>query len=200
MRTLLVPLMLLLPATAPAQEVYTVDASESRLVVEVGRAGFLKLFGHDHRIRVERFTGEVAWDAEAPERSRFSLDVDAASLVVADEEVSEADRAQIQSDMEAKALDLPGHPRITFTSSSVERSGSGEGVERLKVTGTLALRGVEKRLTVPLEVRVEEGRVVARGEVELESDAWGVPQVSAAGGSVKTSKELGVSFEIVATR
>lgn len=193
-------LLLVLPAAARAQESYTVDAGESRLIVEVGRAGFLKLFGHDHTIRVERFTGEVRWDAAAPERSSFSLDVDASSLVVADEEVSDEDRAKIQSDMETKALDLSEHARITFQSSAIQLRDAKDGPHRLRVTGTLALRGVERPLTVPLTLEVDGDRLVATGELELPSDAWGVPQISAAGGTVKTSEDLGVSFEIVATR
>jgi len=34
--------------------------------------------------------------------------------------------------------------------------------------------------------------------MELESQNWGVPQISAVGGSVKTKEELQLTFEIVA--
>jgi hypothetical protein len=36
--------------------------------------------------------------------------------------------------------------------------------------------------------------------MELESQNWGVPQISAVGGSVKTKEELRLAFEIAAAR
>jgi hypothetical protein len=36
--------------------------------------------------------------------------------------------------------------------------------------------------------------------MELDSKNWGVPQISAVGGSVKTKGELQLDFEIVAVR
>jgi hypothetical protein len=36
--------------------------------------------------------------------------------------------------------------------------------------------------------------------MELQSEDWGVPQISAVGGSVKTKQELKLAYEIVAVR
>jgi polyisoprenoid-binding protein YceI len=186
---------------APAEpDVYKVAAEESRMTVQVGTAGLFKMFGHEHEIAVRGLSGEVAWDSEAPVRSRFVLAIDAASLSVADEALSEEDRAQVQSEMEAKALALPQNPRIVFESTEV-RVEKVEGDRRhLKLRGTLSLRGVSKPLEVPLRLEFAEGRVTAKGEMELESKDWGVPQIAAIGGSVKTKQDLGIAFEIVAVR
>ncbi len=187
-------------AAEPHDTTYRVKAEESHFNVAVGRAGLFKVFGHDHLIVVKRFTGEVAWDAAAPESSRFLLNVDAASLTVADDEVSEEDRAQIQGEMESKALALPENPQIRFESTKVEVERVDGPSFELKVTGTLSLRGVTKPMTIPLTLTPSEDRLTARGKVDLESDKWGVPQISAVGGSVRTKGELGLSFEIVAVR
>lgn len=182
----------------PQATIYGVKAEESQFHVQVGRAGLFKVFGHDHLIVVERFEGEVEWNPSRPESSRFRLDVDASSLRVAEDEVSEQDRAKIQADMESKALALPDNPHIRFESSKVEVGrGEGPGVH-LKVTGILSLRGVSKPMAIPLTLAVSENRLTARGEVDLESGTWGVPEISAVGGAVKTKGTLQLSFEIVA--
>jgi polyisoprenoid-binding protein YceI len=180
--------------------VYRVAADKSRMSVHVGTAGLFKMFGHEHNIEVRGLAGRVDYFAEAPENSRFVLEIDAASLKVADEKLSEKDRAQVQSDMESKALALPQNPRIVFESTEV-RVEKSEGTSlRLKLRGTLALRGVSKPVEVPLSLQVERDRLTGKGEMELQSKNWGVPQISAVGGSVKTSQDLGIAFEIVAVR
>jgi polyisoprenoid-binding protein YceI len=179
---------------------YRVEAGKSQFHVKVGRAGLFKAFGHDHLIAVERFTGSVEWSAESPEASRFNMEVDAASLKVVDDEVSEGDRAKIQGDMEAKALALPENPGIRFESSQVAVERVEGGSFHVKVTGTLSLRGVGKPFVIPLTLTVADDHLTAKGEVELPSDQWGVPQITAVGGSVRTKENLELTFDIVAVR
>ncbi len=196
------PVALLLGLEAPVAEpvVYKVAAEESRMTVHVGTAGLFKMFGHEHNIAVRGLSGQVDWDPESKAPSRFVLEIDASSLTVADEELSEKDRAQVQSDMETKALALPQNRRIAFQSAEV-RVEKNEGARlQLKLKGTLSLRGVSKPLEVPLTLDATGDRLTAKGELELESGSWGVPQIAAVGGSVKTKQDLGIAFEIVAVR
>jgi polyisoprenoid-binding protein YceI len=184
----------------PEPVAYRVVAEESRMTVHVGTAGLFKVFGHEHNIQVKGIAGRVEWNPEAPASSRFTLEVDAASLTVADEELSEKDRAQVQSDMETKALALPQNPKIVFVSTEVRVEKSEGANRRLKLRGTLSLRGVTKPVEVPLTLEVAEGRLTAKGEMELDGRTWGVPQIAAVGGSVKTKEELQLAFEIAAVR
>jgi polyisoprenoid-binding protein YceI len=202
-RTIVISVAALLAAAASvpaADNVHRVAPDKSRLTVRVGTAGLLKMFGHDHVIEARRFTGAVDWNGESPGSSKFSLEIEAASLAVADEELSEKDRAQVQSDMETKALALPDHARISFQSTKVTVGKTEAGRLRLNVSGTLNLRGVEKSINVPVDLSVTGDRLTAAGKMKLESGNWGVPQISAAGGSVKTKQELEIEFEIVAVR
>jgi polyisoprenoid-binding protein YceI len=196
-QALIASLLLASVATAEPQT-YEVVSEESRFVVNVGRAGLFKMFGHDHVIRVRAFTGLVEWDAANPGAARFELEVVAGSLEVADEELSDEDRAEVQQTMETEALDLGEHPAISFASTGVEVESSDSGEHRLTVRGELALRGVRRELEVPVTLTFEGARLVVSGEYELESDEWGVPQISVAGGTVKTSEDLDLEFEIVA--
>lgn len=184
----------------PEPVAYRVVAEESRMTVHVGTAGLFKVFGHEHNIQVKGIAGRVEWNPEAPASSRFTLEVDAASLTVADEELSEKDRAQVQSDMETKALALAQNPKIVFVSTEVRVEKSEGANRRLKLRGTLSLRGVTKPVEVPLTLEVAEGRLTAKGEMELDGRTWAVPQIAAVGGSVKTKEELQLTFEIAAVR
>src|SRR3990172_12316585 len=119
-----------------------VAGEESRMAVQVGTAGLFKMFGHEHNIQVKGIAGRVEWDPEAPASSRFVLEIDAASLTVADEELTEKNRAQAQSDMETQALALPQNPEIVFESTEVRVEKSDGANRRLKLQGRLSLRGV----------------------------------------------------------
>ncbi len=185
---------------APEPITYRVVAAESRMTVHVGTAGLFKMFGHEHEIQVRGFGGRVEWNPDAPESSRFVLEVDASSLVVVDEELSEFDRAYVQSDMETKALALLDYREIVFESTEVRLEKTEGPSRRGKLRGTLRLRGVTKPVEVPLTLEASEGRLVAKGEMELASQDWGVPQITAAGGTVKTKQELELTFEISAVR
>lgn len=183
-----------------ANEPYRLVAEESRFEVEVGRAGLFKMFGHDHRIEVRTFTGLVEWSSPRPEDSSFRLEIAASSLTVADEALSEDDRGTVQADMETKALAVAEHPRIVFQSTEVRRGKTRDTTHELTIRGTLALRGVTQRLDVPVALTVAGDRLRVVGEVELDASKWGVPQISALGGSVKTSEKLALSFDLVAVR
>jgi polyisoprenoid-binding protein YceI len=192
-------LLVTAPVAAEATS-YRVVAEQSRFTVHVGKAGLFGAFGHDHIIEVREFEGTVRWEPSSPETSEFVLEIDAASLKVADEDVSESDRAQIQADMEAKALVLADHPSIVFRSRSVKLLETGDDRVSLRLRGELDLRGETASVEVQLLLTISGGRLTATGEMKLRSDHWGVPQISAAGGTVKTDKELELAFEIVAAR
>jgi len=197
---MLIWIAFLVGVAVPEPVAYRVAAEESRMTVQVGTAGLFKVFGHEHNIEVRGLAGRVEWSPEVPGSSRFVLEVDAASLSVADEELSEKDRARVQSDMETQALALPENPKIVFESTEVRVEKSEGANRRLKLRGRLSLRGVTKPIEVPVTLGVVEGRLTAKGEMDLESKDWGVPQISAVGGSVKTKEELTLAFEIVAVR
>lgn len=185
------------PAAVVAQNAtttYIVDSESSRFTVRVGRAGFLKVFGHDHMIVVERYAGAIHWSKTAPSDSSFTLDVEAASLTVADDELSDEERRSVQGDMETKALGLPAHAKIRFESSLVKMTN--DNPVTIDVKGVLDLRGVQKEIHIPVELEFQRAGVIAKGEFEIDGKDFGVPQVSAAGGAVKTRNELELAFEI----
>jgi polyisoprenoid-binding protein YceI len=179
---------------------FVIDSEASRFTVDVGKAGLFKIFGHDHVIDVTRFEGSVSWYPDDPESSTVQLEIDGHSLTVADEGIDAEERAEIQSDMEAQALVLEQYPRIVFRSRQFSLKRRGEDIFRGSITGELSLRGETRSVEVPVEIHVSEEKLTASGELELRGSDFGVPQIKAAGGTVKTKDELKLAFEIVATR
>jgi polyisoprenoid-binding protein YceI len=195
----------LLLGSAPlpvAQEAwhFALQPEESRFTVEVGRAGFLKAFGHDHLIEIRGFRGDVAWQPAAPESSSIRVEVDAASLTVVDEEGDDEEVAGIQADMEAKALDVEHHARIDFVSEEISLDDRGGGEYRGRITGRVTLRGVTKNASIPLSLTVSEERLHARGEFQIKGTDFGIDPITAAGGAVKTSDDLKLTFDLVGAR
>jgi len=131
--------------------------------------------------------------------SSIRIEIDASSLTVVDEGVSDADRATIQGEMESTALDVTSYPKIVFVSKELSVSrGGGERKGNLK--GELTLRGVTDEVKFPLTLTVDGQKLRAKGAFKIKGSDFGVPQIKAAGGSVKTKDELELAFALVATR
>lgn len=178
---------------------FSVQPAESRFTVKVGRAGFLKAFGHDHLIEIRGIVGDVDWRPDVPQMSSIHIEIDANSLTVIDEGISDADRATIQAEMEGTALDVTNYPKIVFASRELSLS-RGDGERKGNLKGELTLRGVTDEVQIPLTLTVGDQKLRAQGAFKIKGSDFGVPQIKAAGGSVKTKNELELTFELVATR
>ncbi len=178
---------------------FSIQPTESRFTVKVGKAGFLKAFGHEHLIEARGIVGDVDWRPDNPNMSSIRIEIDASSLTVVDEGVSDADRATIQAEMESTALEVASYPKIVFVSKELSVSrGGGERKGNLK--GELTLRGVTDEVKFPLTLTVDGQTLRAEGAFKIKGSDFGVPQIKAAGGSVKTKDELELAFALVATR
>ena len=187
-----------LPSFSQEGRRFTLGPEESEFTVKVGRAGFLKVFGHDHLVEIRGFNGEVNWQPEQPEASSIRIEVQAASLTVVGED--EEERAQIQADMEAKALEVESYPQILFVSEELSLGDPEGGEYRGRLTGQITLRGVTNTVTIPLTLTVSEQSLRAQGEFQIKGSDFGVEQISAAGGTVKTSDDLELTFDLAGVR
>ncbi|HYD43538.1 MAG TPA: YceI family protein [Anaeromyxobacter sp.] len=89
-------------------------------------------------------TGEVGYDAAAPERSHVAARIDVTAI-----DTRNADRdAHLRS---ADFLDVANHPAIEFRSTAVRAAGRGA----LEVDGQLTIRGVTRPVTLAVELSDE---------------------------------------------
>lgn len=196
-------LALLLAASATARaegEVFVVDPESSRVRVHLSRAGLLKFLGHDHEIDAPLSGGRIVADAADPARSHVELRWEAAALAVVPGTEPEKDVPEVEERMRGpEVLDTERHPAILFTSSGVRIEGSGGDGWRLRVRGTLQLKGTRHDVEIPLVVRRQADELSARGEAKLRLRDLGIRPPSVAG-VVKVGNDFRIAFEVVARR
>ncbi|WP_029007511.1 YceI family protein [Azospirillum halopraeferens] len=135
------------PAAA-APVAYTVDPAHTAVVFLVDHLGFASAIG-----RFNTVSGEIAFDKEAMENNRVTVTIDTASI----------DTNHAKRDEHLKSPDffnVKEFPRMTFTSTRVEKTGDGAG----RLHGDLTLLGVTR--PVVLDVTFNKDGVSAASRKE----------------------------------
>jgi polyisoprenoid-binding protein YceI len=160
-----------------------IDTGKSTMTVLVAKSGMLSMMGHDHTITAPIAKGTVDTTAHTVE-----LQVDSAALRVADANVSDKDRAQIQQTMTGpELLDVSRYASIVFKSTSADGAAGSWNVR-----GDLTLHGATH--AVSCTVRENAGHYT--GTASLKQSDFGIKPVSAGGGTVKVKDEVQIQFDI----
>jgi len=185
------------PVEAPNSARYRIDASQSRFMVKAFAGGFLSAFAHDHNIAIREFTGLTDFTYGTVEPASLEMTIKAGSLGVTDK-VSDSDRQKIETTMRDEVLEVSKYPDISFKSSSVNASKTGEGQFQARITGELTLHGVSRPLTMNARIEFGDKVLRAQGGFSLKQSSFGIKPVSVAGGTIKVKDELKFTFDIVA--
>jgi polyisoprenoid-binding protein YceI len=145
------------------------------------------------RGQFRKFTTEVDFDEEHPERSSVVAHIDASSI----ETGMEARDAHLKS---ADFLEADAYPELTFRSTSIVASGQG-----YKINGDLTIRGQTRPVTLDAEIggvvpNLQGGRRAGfNATIKISRKAWGLTwnQVLEAGGWA-VSDEIKISLDIAA--
>ena len=131
-----------LPAVAAAQ---TDVVPVYRLIQSAGTVDFTisarMLFGFKREGRFTDFTGQLSYDAARPHDTRVDLTVFTSSVVMDDREEADILRSP-------DFFDVDRFPTMHFVSSAAAVAADGHGT----VTGDLTIRGITKRITVPVRL------------------------------------------------
>jgi polyisoprenoid-binding protein YceI len=144
---------------------YAIDKAHSDVTFQV-RHLLTKVRG-----RFSDFAGTVRFDEEQPEHSSVSLTIDATTV---DTNNADRDRHLRSDDFFAAET----YPTITFTSSHIVRTSR----DTYDVTGTLAIRGVAREITLP---------VTYLGTAQ---DPWGSSRAAFEAGITINRKDFGLSW------
>jgi len=161
-----VALMAVTPALAA--ETYTVDKSHATVLFQV-RHFMTEVTG-----KFKEVEGTIRIDRERPENSSVEFTIQATSIDTSEPKRDEHLRS-------ADFFDAATHPAITFKSTSVRPTGK----DTYDVTGDLTMRGVTKRITLPVTVL---------GEL---TDPWGNRRIGFATSTTINRQEYGVSWNKV---
>jgi polyisoprenoid-binding protein YceI len=172
------------PKSAPAPS--TSKPQESAVTIHVFKAGLFSGLAHNHVVLAPIGGASIEPDAKKAEVSFSTRD-----MKVIDPEVSEKDRAEIQSTMLGpKVLDSARYPEVRFKSSRIEQTSP----EHYRVTGTLDLHGKQKELSFDVTGTSEH----YHGATKLKQTDFGIQPISLFGGSVKVKDELQLEFDLYA--
>ncbi|HEY6306564.1 MAG TPA: YceI family protein [Candidatus Angelobacter sp.] len=159
------------------------NAPRSSITVHVHKAGLFSGFAHDHVIAAPIASGTL--DAKA---MTIQITVAAKQMKVADPDVSDKDRAEIQSTMLGpKVLDPDKYPEIRFQSSNVQKAG-----DHYRVTGKLELHGASRELSFD----VSGGPDHYQGKTKLKQTDFGMEPISLGGGTIKVKDELEIEIDV----
>ncbi|MGE5323553.1 MAG: YceI family protein [Actinomycetota bacterium] len=159
-------------------------AHRSIITIHVGKSGLFSAFAHNHTI-----SAPVATAAIDPKSKTAAITVLTREMKVMDPEVSDKDRAEIQTTMLGpKVLDAQRFPEIRFTSTRIGQTAP----RRFRVIGQLQLHGVTRRLEFPVSGTPEH----YTGRATLKQTDFGIQPVSVAGGAVKVKDEVEIEFDV----
>jgi polyisoprenoid-binding protein YceI len=176
---------------------YKINAGESTFIVRAFAGGLLSALAHNHTIAIRDFNGEADFTYGSVEPASLRLTISADSLSVTDK-VSESDKKKIQSTMRDEVLEVATYPEITFKSSAVSATKTGEGQYQAKILGDLTLHGVTRPMTINAGLEFGDRMLRAKGAFALKQTSFGIKPVSLAGGTIKVKDELKFTFDIVA--
>lgn len=111
----------------------------------------------------KQFTGSIAFDAAAPEKSQIKVDIDTASLFADDEKLV----GHLKS---PDFFDVATYPKATFTSTEIKAGGEGGATHT--ITGNLDMHGVSKSITFPANVTVAADSIAAKAEFAINRKDW----------------------------
>jgi polyisoprenoid-binding protein YceI len=143
---------------------WTIDPSHSRLGFVARHAMVTKVRGG-----FGEFEGSIEANGDTPVASSVTVSAAIASIDTGDE----GRDGHLHS---ADFFDVENHPRMTFTSTSIEQAGD----DRYKVTGDLSIRGVTNPVTIDLEHTgaaqdpFGNQRIGFEGTAEISRKDWGL--------------------------
>jgi polyisoprenoid-binding protein YceI len=178
---------------------FIIDAKASRFTVQAFASGILSAMGHNPKIGIRTFSGEVDFNPETIEGGAFRLKVQSASLAVQDD-ISEKDRREMERLMKEDVLEVPRYPEIGYEATTIAISRVDGSLYTATLNGNLSLHGVTRSQPIVARIATFGEMLRASGDFTLRQSDYQIKPVSVAGGALKLKDEVKFSFEMVARK
>lgn len=189
----------LLLSSAPALSApttYDIRPGESRVDIQVFKAGVASGLAHDHVIRGTDVSGTVVYDPERPEGTSVQVTLQTATLIAdlpaarkkydLEGTLDKDDREEVEENMKGEdQLGVKQHPTITFKSTSVQKVG-----DNYIVRGPLTLKGKTKPILMPVKVKITGDTLTGDGKMRVLQSTYGIEPYSALLGSIENQDRL----------
>ena len=170
---------------------YDLDPAHSRIGFSAKHAMVTTVRG-----AFKTFTGEVHLDEANPANSTATLDIDASSVDTG----NDGRDAHVKNE---DFLDVEKFPKITFVSTSAEKTGDDEYV----LHGDLTVKGTTKTVSITFEQTGAADdpwgnfRVGFEGKAKINRSDWGVTFNAPLGaGGLVISEKVNLEFDIAAVK
>ncbi len=176
---------------------YRINAERGSFTVQAFAEGMLSFMGHNPTFAVRRYGGEIQF-ADGDEKVDSMLVVAEAGAISLRDNVSEKDRAEIQSALREKVLETGNFSEIHFVSKNVLLTKKQNGKFAVTANGFLSLHGETLPKTIEAEAEINDANIRASGEFSLRQSDFNIGQFKALGGTLKVKDEVKISFDIFA--
>ena len=178
---------------------FQIDPSASRFVVQAFATGLLSVFGHNPRIAIADFDGQVEFTPETFEKAKAKVTVQTSRMEVLDE-MKRDDRKKLEQEMYGKVLDVDDFPTAVFETTNVIVRKLDQDLLAAQVTGELSFHGVTKTETFDARAATMGSTMRVSGEFTLRQSDYGIKPLSFAGGALRLKDELKFTFELIARK
>jgi polyisoprenoid-binding protein YceI len=178
---------------------YTIDISQSRMIVHLSQAGLIARRHPRHEVEVKDFKGKI--DVSTRDESEIDVEVEAQtrSLTNIDKTMSEFERGGFHNVLRNSVLEAEKFPTIKFTSVSVTGITSAGNHRKFTLNGDLILHGVTRRVGVQVDLdKITDQELRATGEGTIKQSDFGLEPYEGGLGTIKIGDEVKVDFIIVA--
>ena len=175
---------------------FALDTNASRFTVQAFATGVLSTFGHNPKIAIRDYDGEMQFVPDTYENAVVRLAVRTNAMDVLDEMASD-DRKKLEQ-MMYEVLEVQRFPTAVYESKQITVQKQSEDMLLAHVTGALSFHGVTQ--TQSLDARITRMGTMLRisGDFSLRQSDYAIKPVSFAGGALRLKDELKFTFELVA--
>ena len=175
---------------------FALDTTASRFTVQAFATGMLSSFGHNPKIAMRDYDGEIQFAPDTYEGASVRVTVRTTAMDVQDE-MSGDDRKKLERTT-YDALEVQRFPTAVYETNQITVQKQTEDLLLVHATGTLSFHGVTQ--TQSLDARVTRLGTMLRisGDFSLRQSDYAIKPVSFAGGALRLKDELKFTFELVA--
>jgi polyisoprenoid-binding protein YceI len=178
---------------------FDIDAKASLFTVQAFAAGMIAVVAHSPKFAIRDIVGQIQFIPGSLQKGSVELTINVGSLELMDE-VSSADRREIERVMFDEVLEKKLYPRVEYKSARVSVATLSENTHKVSVAGDLTLHGITRGMGVDAQVVAGEDAVRAQGSFSITQVDYGLKVASIAGGTLKLRDELKFVFYIIGRR
>jgi polyisoprenoid-binding protein YceI len=175
---------------------FALDTNASRFTVQAFATGMLSTFGHNPKIAMRDYDGEIQFAPDTYENAVVRIAVRTSAMEVQDE-MSNDDRKKLEQTM-YDVLEVQRFPTAVYETKQITVKKQTEDLLLAHATGTLSFHGVTQ--TQSLDARGTRLGMMLRisGDFSLRQSDYAIKPVSFGGGALRLKDELKFTFELVA--